>query len=103
MPAKKPQMFIRIGAIKAPVYCDEKLGGDSPETFGEYSYNPPKITHNGILDKKVQSLTLFHEAFHFMSDVYCLNLTEEQVQKLEILIPQLIRDNYKLFKPLFEE
>lgn len=70
-------------------------GGD---LYGQVDYIEQIIRLNPRAQLDQAKSTLLHEIIHALSEVYCIDLKEEQVEKLGTALYQLTLDNPELFE-----
>ncbi len=93
---------IIIGAITIPVSFNPRLHSDEYGMFIPQGLEGPCIEYSCQQPPALKSMTLFHEALHALSDLNGIELTENQVSRLESLLPTVIVKNYQVFKAMFE-
>lgn len=98
-PKKPKQTTLKFGKFKVVATVNPELD----ECYGHYKSLPkPRIEYLDSGDPVVTASTLFHEMLHFISDQFDLDLSEVVVRNLEHSIPQLLRENKRVFKALLE-
>ena len=69
--------------------------------FVRFSPDGPYIEYCTAKPDELKASVLFHESLHALSDLHGVDLTEEQILKLEALLPRLIVDNWMIYRKLF--
>lgn len=74
-------------ALYEVLWSQEHVSG---QNYGETRFNPKQLIIYDDGNAKETVHTFFHELLHAVSHEYEINLTEQQVQKLEDALPVLI-------------
>ena len=79
------------------------FNGNSVRNIGQIDYDKQWIKIDATFPDRAQRRTLVHESMHGISDDYGIDLTHEQVEKLECGLCAFIRDNKEFIYELLEE
>jgi hypothetical protein len=86
--------MIQIGHLKVRLETKD-LG---PELLGEYDDENAVIYIKPYLTAQIKRSTVVHECLHAISNMYGLELSENQVRVLESAVISLVDNNPDLFK-----
>ncbi len=90
--------YVKIGWKNYDVrYAEERLNSGN-ELFGQIDYQTCKITLREHNTQEQNECTLIHEILHGVSEMYGLNMEEEQVERLANALYTLLVDNERLSK-----
>lgn len=77
---------------------ESNLHDNKGELYGIARYLEEEIVLNAEASFAQKKATLVHEIVHAMDEMYCIELSESQVEKLGTGIYMLVRDNPEMFR-----
>jgi Zn-dependent peptidase ImmA (M78 family) len=81
-------------------FAEERLNSGN-ELFGQIDYQTCTITLRGRNTQEQDECTLIHEILHGVSEMYGLNMEEEQVERLANALYTFLVDNEKTVQEVF--
>lgn len=92
---------VKIGWKRYDIrFAEERLNSGN-ELFGQIDYQTCKITLRERNTQEQNKCTLIHEVLHGVSEMYGLNMEEEQVERLANALYTFLVDNEKTVKEAF--
>lgn len=73
------------------------IHNEQGDLYGQIQYLPQVILLNSDASGEAKKATLIHEVLHGLDEMYHIELTEEQIEKLGNALYMFVKDNEEMF------